>query len=293
MTHRKLAVISKYIRVGDENTHANNSIGQLDLTSTTSIEPYPLVSSSRSWSPALVVLVCGWTRSIYLKSTFITTAAVARLLSSSVQQQKAHQSGPSSASVSSVRLVWSDLTVNFRWKWKADEDDNSCRTVLRILQIARLFAQEFHLLLQHPIHPGTIFYHHLLSLPDPSRVPETFSIRRRRRPTNGFVPWGCHRTTVFVAIHCDPNTYCWLSALGPLYSTLLSVRNQSASINGFFVTGNGGKLILNGSIIDAKMRIRTMMMMMITRKLSEWADEWTNKRNEEFKVQFRYMECIS
>lgn len=44
MTHRKLAMISKYIRVGDENTHANNSIGQLDLTSTTSIEPYPLVS---------------------------------------------------------------------------------------------------------------------------------------------------------------------------------------------------------------------------------------------------------
>lgn len=154
MTHRKLAVISKYIRVGDENTHADNSIGQLDLTSTTSIEPYPLVSSSRSWSPALVVLVCGWTRSIYLKSTFITTAALAlaRLLSSSVQQQKAHQSGPSSASVSSVRLlVWSHSQLQMEMKGGRGGRQQLSWTVLRILQIARLFAQAFHLLLQpHP-----------------------------------------------------------------------------------------------------------------------------------------------
>lgn len=60
MTHRKLAVISKYIRVGDENTHADNSIGQLDLTSTTSIEPYPLVSRVDPGRPRL------WLNSVHL-----------------------------------------------------------------------------------------------------------------------------------------------------------------------------------------------------------------------------------
>lgn len=167
MTHRKLAVISKYIRVGDENTHANNSIGQLDLTSTTSIEPYPLVSSSRSWSPALVVLVCGWTRSIYLKSTFITTAAaaaLARLLSSSVQQQKAHQSGPSSASVSSVRLlVWSHSQLQMEMKGGRGGRQQLSDCVEDIANCTFICAG-----VSSPtpasIHPGTIFYHHLPSL---------------------------------------------------------------------------------------------------------------------------------